>query len=181
MLIENTIKPVVNLATGDISLFETESNSLFHDEFDPRKVLKQHAIRVVQTRDAAVREALIKLGWTPPPEERPTAPASHESVMRVRANDPASSVLAADRAATFASSHQDRILRALSNDELSSHQIAKLSGLTVVQVDRRLPELKRDGRVEVVMNGCEELLRDGYRVWRIVRPGQIDARAGMAS
>lgn len=68
MLIEHTIRPTVNLSTGDITLFETERNPLLDAEFSARKALERHTMCVVRTRDEAVRAALIKLGWTPPPE-----------------------------------------------------------------------------------------------------------------
>lgn len=136
-------------------------------------LLKKHAVTIVHTRDRAIREALIRLGWTPPPAPRNAAPsdapADYEMLRRVRAHDPASSVIAAERAARFAGGHKERILDAMGDDELSSHQIARLSGLTVVQVDRRLPELVRDHRLEVVTQDGVELLVCGYRVYRRIR------------
>ena len=42
-------------------------------------------------------------------------------------------------------------------------EIAKCTGFTVVQVDRRMPELLRDGRVK--LTGRE---RDGFREWQRV-------------
>lgn len=88
-------------------------------------------------------------------------------VFRVRSSDPVSSVIAAESASLFAGKHKDRILHAL--EKLSSataHDISKVTGLTVVQVDRRLPELKRDGAAEVVESSPGvDLLRDGFRVW----------------
>ncbi|HOW46105.1 MAG TPA: hypothetical protein P5305_01455 [Rubrivivax sp.] len=68
MIITHTLKPSVDLAAGAILLEE-----LSEEQLDiGGKLFKRHAIAVVHTRDQAIREALIKLGWTPPPE--PTFP-----------------------------------------------------------------------------------------------------------
>ena len=42
------------------------------------------------------------------------------------------------------------------------------TGLTVVQADRRLPELRRAGKVRVVQFGGADLIRGGARVWEAV-------------
>lgn len=166
------IEPKVDLANGVAILDEFERNPLI-DHSPTKEILERHFRSIVDTRDKAIRAALIRLGWTPPAEPAPAgqadAPVTDELRRRVRAHDPASSVIAAERAAEFAGSHKERILRALREDELSSHQIARLSGLTVVQVDRRLIELERERSIEVVVVDGEELLRAGYRVWRRVR------------
>jgi predicted transcriptional regulator len=91
-------------------------------------------------------------------------------IKRVRASDPVTSVEAAERAAKFATSHAGRILSALRlHGALTAHEIGTRTGLTVVQVDRRLPELKESGCVAVQQDGDGDLVRDGFRVW-CVRP-----------
>ena len=81
--------------------------------------------------------------------------------IRARRTDPATSQRSAKRAARFAESHKGRILHALRlHGDLTSHGIAMLTGLEVVQVDRRCAELKRDGQVIVVSDdGRYQLLR----------------------
>lgn len=86
----------------------------------------------------------------------------------VRAHDPISSVLAAERAPLFAGKHCDRILAALRGQPSTAHEIEQATGLTVVQVDRRLPELLRYGKARVVQVGGEDLMRGGARVWEAV-------------
>ncbi len=85
----------------------------------------------------------------------------------VRASDPVTSVLAAERAARFASSHAGRILQALkTHGPRSAHELSQLIGLTIVQVDRRLPELKRAKLAAVVtLDDGADLVRNGCRVW----------------
>lgn len=87
----------------------------------------------------------------------------------VRASDPLSSVMAAESAIKFAGNHCDRILAALSNgNQATAHELEALTGLTVVQVDRRLPELLRYGKARAVQRGGMDLLRGGARVWEAV-------------
>lgn len=92
-----------------------------------------------------------------------------DTICRVRATDPLSSVLAAEGASRFAGSHKERILAALAElVTATAHNISSATGLTVVQVDRRLPELNRDGLAEVVeASPGVDLLRDGFRVWKL--------------
>ncbi len=87
----------------------------------------------------------------------------------VRASDPLSSVLAAERAIRFAGNHCDRILADLKNrGQATPHEMQCTTGLTVVQIDRRLPELLRAGRVQVVQRGGMDLMRGNARVWEAV-------------
>lgn len=87
----------------------------------------------------------------------------------VRATDPLSSVLAAERAAKFAGNHCDRILADLrKRGQATPHEMQSTTGLTVVQIDRRLPELLKAGRVRVVQRGGADLIRGGARVWEAV-------------
>lgn len=84
----------------------------------------------------------------------------------VRAHDPLTSVMAAERAHEFAGSHCDRIQAALARHEcMTAAEIARATGLTVVQVDRRLPELERGGVAAVVQLNGQDLIRGGFRVW----------------
>ena len=87
----------------------------------------------------------------------------------VRASDPLSSVLAAEGAMAFAGSHYERILAALANGrQATPHELQEDTGLTVVQIDRRLPELQRAGKARVVQMAGEDLTRGGARVWEAV-------------
>ena len=88
-------------------------------------------------------------------------------MMRARLLDPTTSQNAARAAALFSGSHCERIAEGLKEEPLSAAELAKVTGLTVVQIDRRLPEMERDGRVEVVKVDGVTLTRRGYRVWRL--------------
>lgn len=71
--------------------------------------------------------------------------------VRARRSDPSTSQRAAVNAATFANSHSGRILHALRlHGQRTTHEIAQITGLTVVQVDRRKKELERAGLIRVV-------------------------------
>lgn len=86
--------------------------------------------------------------------------------MRARSTDPSTSHDAAAHAALFAKGHCSRILAAL--ETLTSGTAAEISatcGLSVVQIDRRLPELERAGKVRVLEFMGKPMVRDGYRVW----------------
>ena len=89
------------------------------------------------------------------------APALHT---RARRTDPETSHKAAARASQFATSHAGRILLALQqHGPRSARGLRRSTRLTVVQIDRRLPELKRLGLAEPT--GAVEA---GCRVWRVV-------------
>lgn len=93
-------------------------------------------------------------------------PTDGEMRFRARATDPLSSIQAADGAALFAGPHKDRIVNALTSlKNATAHEIAHATGLTVVQVDRRLPELKRDGVARVLELAGDDVMRGGFRVW----------------
>ena len=87
---------------------------------------------------------------------------------RARRTDPESSHIAAANASQFAGTHAQRILAALDSITTgTAHEIAIESGLTVVQVDRRLVECQRAGLVDLLTyDGGRPLIRDGFRVWR---------------
>lgn len=83
---------------------------------------------------------------------------------RARRSDPLTSHQAAKRSAHFAESHAGRILAVLDlHGPMSAYHIGNDCGLSVVQVDRRLPELQRLGLARptgAVVSGC--------RVWEVV-------------
>jgi hypothetical protein len=87
--------------------------------------------------------------------------------MRFRTSDPTTSKAAAASAAAFAPTHSERICASLETGTMTAAEISRATGLTVVQIDRRLPELHRANKVEVVQLDGEDLVRDGYRVWRL--------------
>jgi len=78
---------------------------------------------------------------------------------RARRRDPATSHKAAARAKAFAPSHAMRILEVLRDEDLTAQEISQVTGLTVVQICRRLPEIE----------GAKTLPfeRDGFRVWTV--------------
>lgn len=88
--------------------------------------------------------------------------------MRARLLDPSTSHAAAAAAGAFASTHSQRICDALQDGPKTALEIQRTTGLTVVQIDRRLPELQRANRVQVVQINGLNLVRDGYRVWGLV-------------
>ena len=85
----------------------------------------------------------------------------------VRARDPLTSVMAAEAASAFSGPHCERILAALKQGEGTAQELMDRTGLTVVQIDRRLPELFRNGNARVVQFNGEDMIRDGYRVWAV--------------
>jgi hypothetical protein len=93
---------------------------------------------------------------------------------RARRSDPATSHQAAARASRFSESHAGRIHVALMAGPATAHELAERTGLTVVQIDRRLPELQRMGMAAVVVRDGATLTRDGFRVWQasFFAPGQ---------
>lgn len=90
-----------------------------------------------------------------------------DALRACRSSDPVASVNAAERAATFASSQAGRILQALkTHGPRSAHELSLLIGLTVVQIDRRFPDLKAAGLARVVtLDDGAEAVRGGCRVW----------------
>ena len=84
--------------------------------------------------------------------------------VRARRTDPATSHEAGLKAHVFAASQAGRILAALTlHGAQSASQLSLIMGLTVVQLDRRLPELKKQGLARLtgdVFGGC--------RVWAAI-------------
>ena len=87
--------------------------------------------------------------------------------MRYRSTDPTTSKIAGAAASAFAPTHSGRICAALEAGTMTAKEISRMTGLTVVQIDRRLPELQRSEKVEVVQLDGQDLVRDGCRVWRL--------------
>lgn len=92
----------------------------------------------------------------------------------VRAGGPRSSVRAAEQVHSFAPSQCDRILSAIGQVTTNrlgatAAEIGEACGLTVVQVARRLPELRRAGKALVLQHDSGDLMRNGYRCWALVR------------
>lgn len=85
---------------------------------------------------------------------------------RARNSDPISSHAAARKASFFADSHKGRIMAALQEGPRSSHGLAAMAGLTLVQTDRRLPELQSAGMADVLKDDLgNDVIVGGYRVW----------------
>lgn len=86
-----------------------------------------------------------------------------------RRSDPITSHMAAANATEFKGGHAARILACLqAGGPATAHELADQTGLTVVQIDRRLPELARSGKVHVCsVNGAPQI-RAGARVWEAV-------------
>lgn len=57
-----SIRPAVYFDTGIIRM-----DTVLHGEIMDKK-MEEVSTQLIQTKDKAVRECLIKLGWTPPPE-----------------------------------------------------------------------------------------------------------------
>lgn len=90
--------------------------------------------------------------------------------MRARKTDPATSHQAAARAAAFSGKHADRILTGLQQlKQATAHELSAYVGLTVVQIDRRLPEMQRSGSVRVRQHDGCPLVRGGARVWEVAQ------------
>jgi CRP-like cAMP-binding protein len=92
--------------------------------------------------------------------------------LRARSTDPSTSHAAAAKSAKFRETHAERIHGYLADlgagDGATAEGIARATGLTVVQVDRRLPELKRAGVVRVVQIDGADWVINGFRVWEAV-------------
>lgn len=78
---------------------------------------------------------------------------------RARATDPAPSHDAAARSRQFAGSHEDLILQGLAEGPATAHELEPLIGLTVVQIDRRIAEMRRKGLVRAATAAGEILSR----------------------
>ena len=79
---------------------------------------------------------------------------------KARRRDPVTSHKAASKAKLFAPTHAQLILDVLGVGDFTAKEIADCSRLTVVQVCRRLPEIKGVKPLDIE--------RDGFRVWHLV-------------
>lgn len=76
-----------------------------------------------------------------------------EEIRRARASDPATSKAAARASHGLASEHRAAILRVMrTGGDWTASEIAERSGLTAVQVARRLAELRQDGAIRETVN-----------------------------
>ena len=90
---------------------------------------------------------------------------------RARRTDPSTSHAAARKAERFADSHVGRILAAFNSGGLwTALKLATHTGLTVVQVDRRLHEMPQIERVGASMSG--------FTVWQLRDSFPADADSG---
>jgi hypothetical protein len=81
---------------------------------------------------------------------------------RARRRDPSTSHDAAKRAERFAQSHAGRILAVFQEYESgvwTAKGLSDMTGLSIVQLDRRLPELPQIERAGYAI--------DGYTAWRL--------------
>lgn len=92
--------------------------------------------------------------------------------VRARKTDPSTSHTAAKNAERFAATHAGRIMEALKEGPRTAAGLAAMTGLTVVQIDRRLPELEKAGKARPVVVLGQPLIVGGYRVWEAVTGGE---------
>ena len=92
---------------------------------------------------------------------------------RARRRDPATSHKAAERAKAFAPSHAKQICAALSlgpDEGMTAEEISESIGLTVVQIDRRVKQMQRDGLICVRQQNGIDVERNGFRVLSLSTP-----------
>lgn len=82
-----------------------------------------------------------------------------------RATDPATSHAAASRAKNLAADHHAKILDALDKRDGTIYEIATATGLTHVQVARRMPELDEMGQAAPTDETRLSPSGRGCRVW----------------
>ena len=91
-----------------------------------------------------------------------------------RSTDPSTSHQSAANTPKFAGGHKAIILEALQSGAKCAKELERCTGLTVVQIDRRMAELKRLQEVEVVaLDDGAEVIREGCRVYRLT-VGQLE-------
>jgi len=85
-------------------------------------------------------------------------------IPRARATDPATSHMAADRSAQFALTHVARILCVLRYEGAgTAEHISRFTGLSIVQIDRRLHEMQAKGLIRTT-----GAVHNGFRAWEVV-------------
>jgi hypothetical protein len=92
---------------------------------------------------------------------------SYDPMKAVRADDPVTSVEAAEKADKFAETHYALIVDALrAHGEKTAKELEPLTGLTNVEICRRLPEIRGE-RVDLVFDANGDVIRrGGSRVWK---------------
>ena len=90
---------------------------------------------------------------------------------RARRTDPETSHAAARRAKHFADSHAGRILLALQlHGPSSARRLEQLIGLTLVQIDRRVSELRGMKLIRAQQDALGRVIQDsGCTVWEACR------------
>ena len=86
--------------------------------------------------------------------------------VRARKSDPVTSHTAARNADRFANGHKVRIMESLQQGPRTAAGLAAMTGLSVEQCCRRLPELQKANLAEVMHDGGVDVVVNGYRVWR---------------
>lgn len=88
---------------------------------------------------------------------------------RARRSDPATSHAAARSAERFAESHAGRILAALKEGPRGASGLSAMTGLSVEQCCRRLPELQKAKLAEPMHHADgADVVVGGFRIWRAV-------------
>ena len=85
-----------------------------------------------------------------------------------RVKDPITSKLAAKGCIAFSGTHKQKIMDGLRHlGVATAKELEDLIGLSVVQIDRRLPELLQEKKVCLCKIRGVVMVKCGYRVWRI--------------
>lgn len=99
------------------------------------------------------------------------------ATLRARRNDPATSHEAAARSVSFVGSHEQQIVAALlANGPGSAEDLSAWTGLTVVQIDRRIKRLVLDEQVyphydiDTLQDDgpIRQAVVNGFRVWEAI-------------
>lgn len=97
-----------------------------------------------------------------------------QAVRRARRTDPSTSKVAAQNSKRFSASHAGRIFEALKEGPRTAAGLSAMTGLSVEQVCRRLPELRTAHLAEPIYKNEEfELVVNGYRVWKLCKTVQV--------
>jgi DNA-binding MarR family transcriptional regulator len=101
------------------------------------------------------------------------SPIIFDDIRLARKTDPQSSHDAAQESAKFRKTQAQRIIMYVMGtgaiSTWSASDIADATGLTIVQVCRRLPELAAQGLIERVQENGADVIIDGFTVWRAKR------------
>lgn len=96
-------------------------------------------------------------------------PGSSSDPPRARRDDPATSQLAAQQAITLAADHYAKIIDALEERNGTIYELATATGLTHVQIARRMPELAAYGKVTATDETRLSPSGRQCRVWKLAR------------